>query len=343
MDSLTQVALGAAVGFAIGGRRLGRKAMVWGGLLGALPDLDVFVPMGDAVADFTYHRSWSHSLFVMALATPPLAWCIRQAHGGSAEDRWRWWGLVLGTLWTHALLDAFTVYGTQLWWPLPHTPTSWSTVFIIDPLYTLPLLVGCWLGWRRYAERPGSALLANALGLLLSTGYLGATVAAKFRVEQAVERAIQARGLHGARYLTTPMPLNALLWRVVVFEASRERYHEGFYSLVADDELRLRAFDATSQWPERLPDPSAYHRLRWFTDGFCAMRRVDDRIVVTDLRMGAEPDYVFEFTIAEFDAAGRLHSVRPRGQRRLPDWRRLPRIWARIFDASIELQEPANF
>jgi inner membrane protein len=54
--------------------------------------------------------------------------------------------LVLGiqlALVTHPLLDAFTVYGTQLWWPLMPPPTMWSSVFIIDPLYTIWLLVAC--------------------------------------------------------------------------------------------------------------------------------------------------------------------------------------------------------
>ena len=49
---------------------------------------------------------------------------------------------------TH-LLDAFTVHGTQLWWPLPVRPTMWSTVFIIDPLYTYTV-------WQRIWHTPGA-------------------------------------------------------------------------------------------------------------------------------------------------------------------------------------------
>ena len=47
--------------------------------------------------------------------------------------------LVFGT---HVLLDCFTVYGTQALWPLPLPPVGWATIFIIDPLYTLPLAGG---------------------------------------------------------------------------------------------------------------------------------------------------------------------------------------------------------
>ena len=67
MDSLTQLTLGAAVGEAVLGRQVGRRAALWGALLGTLPDLDVFLPLGDAVRDFTYHRGPSLSL----LCSPP--------------------------------------------------------------------------------------------------------------------------------------------------------------------------------------------------------------------------------------------------------------------------------
>ena len=62
MDSLTQAALGAAVGYAVMGRQIGPKAMLWGAVIATVPDLDVFVPLGSDVDDFTKHRSASHSL-----------------------------------------------------------------------------------------------------------------------------------------------------------------------------------------------------------------------------------------------------------------------------------------
>ena len=44
MDSLTQLTFGDACGEAILGQKVGRKALVWGAILGTLPDLDVFIP-----------------------------------------------------------------------------------------------------------------------------------------------------------------------------------------------------------------------------------------------------------------------------------------------------------
>ncbi len=87
MDSVTQIALGAAVGEAVLGRKIGNRAMLWGAIAGTLPDLDVFVPLGDAVKDFTYHRSASHSLLMLALATPLLVWLINRIHPSLREHR----------------------------------------------------------------------------------------------------------------------------------------------------------------------------------------------------------------------------------------------------------------
>ena len=70
MDAVKQIGLGAAVGEAVIGRQVGRRALLWAGICGLLPDLDVLVPLGDAVRSFTYHRGPSHSLFVLAAFTP---------------------------------------------------------------------------------------------------------------------------------------------------------------------------------------------------------------------------------------------------------------------------------
>ena len=80
MDSFTQFALGAAIGGAALGPRAGRKAILWGGVCGTLPDLDIFVPLGDPVSDFTYHRGVSHAFFFLTLAAPVVAALIWRLH-----------------------------------------------------------------------------------------------------------------------------------------------------------------------------------------------------------------------------------------------------------------------
>jgi inner membrane protein len=70
MDSLTQIALGSAVTALIAPARHRRAALVAGGVLGTLPDLDV-IPItlsgADAVSRITWHRGTSHSLLLLAV------------------------------------------------------------------------------------------------------------------------------------------------------------------------------------------------------------------------------------------------------------------------------------
>jgi inner membrane protein len=176
---------------------------------------------------------------------------------------------------THPLLDAFTVYGTQLFWPLPGL-----SVFIIDPAYTLPLLVACvcawWFGERRAASW---CLLAS---IVLSTAYLGWSVAAKGIVECAVQRTLAAAGLQHAPRFSVPMPFNTLLWRVVVMTA--DGFLEGERSLVADHgPITFRGHTSDRAALEDVADYSSVRRLSWFADGFLKAEQRDGRLVVSDL------------------------------------------------------------
>ena len=142
MDSITQALLGASVQASLLGRWQGRKALLYGAMLGTLPDLDVVINYGDAVANMTYHRGFSHSLFVLSLVAVVLTWLARRIRPHPDYSAMRLFLTLWLVLITHVTLDAFTSYGTQLFWPLQTTPVAWSSVFIIDPLYSVPLLLG---------------------------------------------------------------------------------------------------------------------------------------------------------------------------------------------------------
>jgi membrane-bound metal-dependent hydrolase YbcI (DUF457 family) len=141
MDSLTQFVLGAAVGHLILSRHIGvGKAMLIGGLSGTIPDLDM-IPLSftDMVTQLDLHRSLSHSILFCLIA--PLGFTkIAQIFTQRKISFWRWYALWFLGFFTHILIDACTTWGTQIFWPLPYR-VSFNSVFIIDPLYTLPLIV----------------------------------------------------------------------------------------------------------------------------------------------------------------------------------------------------------
>lgn len=382
MDSLTQMALGAAVGTAVLGHKVGPRAALWGAAVGTLPDLDVLVPYGDPVRDFTFHRAESHSLFWLSLAAPALAWPLARwqrvrdaARGGAHGVGYRDWLLLVWlALVTHPLLDAFTVYGTQLLLPFSDYPVGLGSVFIIDPLYTLPLLgllVATLLGLRR-AQEPGQARRAqrwNTLGLVVSTLYLAWTVAAQAHVRGEVHRSLATTPLHGGKVLVTPTPFNSLLWRVVVMD--HDAYHEGVHSVLdRGEQVALSRHPTANAMVSGLADAWAVRRLAWFTKGFYALtegapalevsRRsagslrqllgavdtayaaelrpaVQMPVVMTDLRMGQTPWFVFAFIVAE-RAAGELRAVPVRQVPTVrPPRSALPLLWRRIWNEDVPL------
>ncbi len=124
---------------------------MWGGIAGTLPDLDVLVDHGDAVLNMVLHRAHSHALFWTGLAGLVLGVLVARLHG-QVPLTLRWCLAMVAALVTHPLLDALTIYGTQLLLPWSDEALGVGSMFIIDPLYTLPLLLGVVVALRRPAS-----------------------------------------------------------------------------------------------------------------------------------------------------------------------------------------------
>lgn len=316
------------------GRWQGRKALLYGAALGTLPDLDVVIDYGDAVANMTYHRGFSHSLFVVSAVALLLTALIRRWRPDAGYSGTR----LLLTLWlvllTHVLLDAFTSYGTQLLWPLPTPPIAWSSVFIIDPLYSVPLLlavlVGGLFGLRgRTARWPAAALLLSSL-------YLGFTVAGKQMAEQRVEAAMARAGIQAERLFSTPTPFNSLLWRVILIDGAQ--YHEALVGWFDDAPPQFVSLPRGAALAQVLADSPQHARLQWFSGGFLRYDEEDGQLLVTDLRLGMTGYHPFRFPLAELNGSGwtLLHEAA-----RLPaergDLARLEVLWRRIWQQHPEV------
>lgn len=306
------MALGAAVSVAVMGRRTAvYKAALCGAVVGTLPDLDVLIDQGEPIANMVLHRAESHSLLWLTLASLPLAAGVARLLGPWALWR-RWWLAVWLVLLTHPLLDVMTVYGTQLALPFTNHPFGVGSIFIIDPLYTLPLLVGTVWALVSTAKRPtgsaiaqgmaapaGRGLRANFIGLTLSTAYLVWGVAAQAHTAKLAQTSLTAQGIEATHILVTPAPFNTLLWRVVAI--SGHHYHEGFYSLLdATPQIAFDRFDRGMALAPELQTNLGAQRIQRFSHGFYKLHEQDDgRVFITDLRMGQEPAYSFSFAIAQ--------------------------------------------
>lgn len=317
------------MGEAVLGPKVGRKAMVWGAILGTLPDLDVLIPLDGPVEDFVYHRGFSHSLFLLALVAPVFAWLITRVHKDSRNRFREWWLLAFLVLEIGVLLDLLTIYGTQVLWPFGTVPLAWPVLFIIDPLFTLPIVVGVTAAWWM-SRKSSLGHRLNAAGLAVAMVYLGWAMGAREVVNHGVRQRLEAQGVRSERLISGPTPFNTLLWRFVGIDG--DRYFETYASIL-DGDIPM----VVTHYPRNLGllDGLEAHppvaKLRWFTRGFYAASRVGDDIVMTDLRMGAEPDYVFSFTVARAAAPNSIPV--PDVQRQADiDWRDLRWVWQRIWE-----------
>ena len=328
MDSLSQIVLGASVQGTLLGKYQGRKAYLYGAMLGTLSDLDVLVHYPDPISDMTYHRGFSHSLIVLTVVGITGAWLISRYH------QWRNMPLPYSrarltlamtlALTTHPILDSFTVYGTQLLWPLQEslslTPFSIASMFIIDPLYTLPLFIALILGLIKGSKLAifKAGLLVNCQRftmwmLLLSSSYLLLSLGLKYHAQSQAKQTLAAANINTTRLKTMPALPTILMWRTVA-EDDQNRLIE-LRGSILDSRLPeyryLTQYDNAQTLRANMPAQSRPYaeRLDWFSGHWTGYRvqmlpatsttsDTAEQLVVDDLRMMADDTAFFSFVLA---------------------------------------------
>ena len=333
MDSVTQAVLGGAVSYAILGQRIGKRAALYGAAFGTLPDLDVLIDFGGPIENMTYHRGFSHSFLIQALVAPVLAWMITRPKQLTDSVFLKWWLAIFFCFITHSLADLFTVYGTQILWPLSAHPFSHSLLFIIDPLYTLPLLIA--FVSALVSRNTRRNLKINHLMLIVSTAYLCWSASAKVLIDEKAMTALNFRGIAPAVYESTPAPFNTLLWRSVAIAG--DHYYEIWTSVFDEiDDVQIVGYPRNLELLEPVANHPSVQRLQWFTKEQYKAWESGDKIFLSDLRMGIEGAYVFNFEVAKREIDGVVTGSFAQLEQR-PQLTRMTEIWRRIFDPSVEL------
>jgi len=287
MDSITQGLLGAAVTQALLGHRLGRRAWLYGAVGGMAADLDIFIRSStDPLVGWRYHRHFTHSLAFVPIGgvLSALPWILRKRFAPQRRD------IVAGTTAgyaTHALLDAFTSYGTMLLWPFSDMRIAWSWVAIVDPIYSGILTAGVILAARRQARRPARiALLLSSLYLLL--GFVQRT-----RALDAVRARALQRGHPIERIDAYPSPPTNIMWRTTYVSDGRVWVDQArvpwWGPAVVTPGASIELLTEAELPAEIREDPEALEGFRlfqWFARGWVAWDPAAPH-VVGDLRYGA--------------------------------------------------------
>ena len=258
-----------------------------------------------------------------------IAWLISKIHPETKRYYRGWVLLSLLVLESSVLLDLLTIYGTQILWPFDTTPLAFPVLFIIDPLFTLPVLAGVLAALILKRKRSLGHRL-NSVGLFLSLTYLAWALGAGEFVERRVKEKLTRQEVSYSQFISSPAPFTTLLWRVVGID--KDRYFETYFSIFDQNTpLYVDFYPRNLALMAGIEEHPSVVKLKWFTRGYYAFSTAGDDVVMSDLRMGSEPDYVFRFKVARLNDQ---HS-QPIDDERLKtnqDWRRLAWVWKRIWN-----------
>lgn len=281
MDSLTQIVLGAAVGEAVLGKKVGNKAMLYGAIAGTIPDFDTFAShFTDTVTALEIHRGFTHSIVFSVVFAPIFGWLVSRWEKKASWKNWSWlffWGFL-----THPLLDAHTTWGTQLFWPFD-LRLAYKNIFVIDPLYTLPFLVFVILAMRQKSTSPQRRKLNN-WGLIISSAYMLITLILKGITYQKFEKALQQQNTQYSAIETKPSPFNTILWSANV--ATEDAYLIGHYSLFDSHAIEFTAYPKHHEWLSDFKEEEKVQRLIKITKGWYTITKKNGNLYLNDLRFG---------------------------------------------------------
>ena len=302
MDPISQGVLGAAAAQTATARVNPKsstdkpeRSSLWlaalvGAFAGMAPDLDVLIfSVSDPLLFLEFHRQFTHSLVFIPVGAL-LCSCVAHLFVKRRLAFNHTYLICLLGYATHALLDACTSYGTQLFWPFTNNRVAWNNVAVVDPLFTVPALV-----------LVGLALIRNSrmyswLALVWMIAYLTLGIVQRDRAIAFGTQLAEERGHTPTRLEVKPSFGNLLVWKLV-YEAEGHYFIEGIRtgrSLLHIPGERVAKLDLAVHFPWLTPNSQQakdIERFRWFSDDFLAPDKYHPHGVV-DVRYSMLPNEV---------------------------------------------------
>lgn len=291
MDSITHVVLGACIGEAMLGKKLGRKAMLWGALAQSLPDIDFIASIWlKATDDLLAHRGITHSLFFALLASLLLATIAERWHRPHNIPYKRYILFFLAELLTHLFIDSFNAYTIALLAPFTYNRFTFNTIFVADPLFTIAPLCSAIALLLMKKNAPGRKAWWRA-GIAVPAVYLFLCCINKLIIDNKVEKGLQNRKLIVADYFTTPTSFNNLLWLAAAKTDSG--YYVGHVSVFDTKNVTFTFFQKRDELLSKAPDKDEVKKLKEFAQGYYTVEQWNDTLVFNILRFGQEAGWAY--------------------------------------------------
>jgi inner membrane protein len=286
VDSITHVALGAIVGEAIAGKKVGKRALFFGAIAQSFPDIDFIASFWLSPADnLLAHRGITHSIFFAVLATIIFAVISERYHRPQKVSLREWMVFYAVEIALHLALDVCNAYGIGLLEPINNTRFSFHLLFVADPFFSIWLFIGLGALMMLDSKNPSRRKWIY-FSLIISSAYFLHAITNKLKINRTIRAALNSQHITYDRILSTPTPLNSWLWFVAAESKS------GFYTThLSTWDPSNKSVDLTfhpRQDSLLLPyiDDHDTKELIRFSQGFYTVERWDTAVVFNDLRFG---------------------------------------------------------
>ena len=333
MDSLTHTVLGACVGEALAGKKLGKHAMFWGALANNIPDVDVITSFWMSQADsLLAHRGFTHSILFALVFPFILAFILSRWHRNKHMLFKDWWMIIASGMFLHIFIDSLTSYGTGWYEPFSHHRVTMNVLFVADPFYTIALLIS-FVALLFIKGKKKSRRTWTNFGLWISTLYIGYAFINKAIIDNDFKKELSRQNISYTNYFSTPAPLNNFLWYLVA--KNDTGYFLGYRSMFdKKNEIDLNYRSKNEYLLSELETDNDLIKLKRFSNGYYSSEKINDTLFLNDLRFGttggwADPsaDFVFRYCL-EKDANNDL--VIQRGRFKSAGKDALTSLWKRI-------------
>ena len=326
MDSLTQIVLGIGVAHLCLGEKVNRrKKVALGAVVGTLPDLDIYFAkfFNDPLTEVEIHRGFSHSIVFFVLLSFLITFLVKKWSGGISKKLLFY--TIFLVLFTHSLLDIFTTWGTQLFWPFPEK-IALKSIFVVDFFYTIPLAIAVFLGIK-YRNKN-----YTLIGFFLSTLYLTWGLCVQnFVKNKAKEAFLLAFSSEILQITAKPTFSNSFLWNVILQD--QNGFYLADFSIFDKEKMTFSYFPQNKQLIAKYNDKNIDRLIR-ISENQYTISQNKSGLIFNDLRFGLlkkEPEQVqfaFSYQLIPTPSGFKIQEV-PKDKR--DGAKLLKNIWNRIF------------
>ena len=301
MDLLTQGLLGSALAQSGAKPDETRVATGVGFAAGLLADADALIrSSSDPLLSLEYHRHFSHSIFFVPIGALIAAFILWPLVRRKLTFQRLYWFSFLGYS-LSGTLDAFTSYGTHLFWPIIGSRTTWHMISILDPVFTLVLMAAVIFTLCKRTPIPAR------VGLVIAAGYMAVAGLQLNRAEHKIAELIESRDHVAEKILVKPTLGNIILWRsIYVYQGTAyvDVVRAGLNTkakIFEGDSISLLKPDRDLS---RVPVNSILYndikRFETFSDGFVALHP-ENSSIIGDVRYANSPAGMKPLWGIEFD------------------------------------------